>query len=291
MEFQNEEGYLKLLRKILNKGVEKSDRTGIGTLSLFGEQLKFNLEDNTLPILTTKKVFIKAVIHELLWFLRGQTDSKILENEGVNIWKGNTTREFLDNRGLTQYEIGDTGPLYSHQLRHFNAEYTGCSADYSGKGIDQVQNIINEIRENPDSRRLLMTTFNPSAVDKSVLWPCHGIAIQFYVNDGFLSCMMTQRSVDSACGLPYNITSYSILTHLIANVCGLKPKELIMCLGDVHLYKPHLENVRIQIERIPKQFPKLNIKRNIQFVNDVVFDDFEIVRYEHHGPLNFKMAI
>lgn len=287
----DEDGYLKLLRKIINEGVEKDDRTGVGTLSVFGEQLRFNLENDTLPILTTKKVFTKAIIHELLWFLRGHTDSKLLENDKVNIWKGNTSRDFLDSRGLTDYEVGDTGPMYGFQLRHFNAEYNGCNNDYTGVGIDQVQNVINEIKSNPNSRRLLMTTLNPSAVDKSVLWPCHGIAVQFYVNDSYLSCMMTQRSSDSACGLPYNITSYSLLTYIIANICNLKPKELIISLGDAHIYKNHIENVKIQIERNPFPFPKLKLKRIFSSIDCVNFDDFEIKQYEHHDVLKYQMAV
>ena len=217
MTFQDEEGYLNLLRKLLEEGVSRTDRTGVGTLSLFGEQLKFNLEGQ-FPLLTTKKVFTKAIIHELLFFIRGDTDSKILEKENVNIWKWNTSREFLDNRNLHEYEIGDLGPMYGFNWRHFNAEYKGCSVDYCGKGLDQLQNIISEIKQNPDSRRLLMTTFNPSVLDKSCLMPCHGISVQFYVNDGYLSCMMNQRSSDTACGLPYNITSYSLLTYMIAHI-------------------------------------------------------------------------
>ena len=290
MTFQNEEGYLNLLRKLLEEGIPKDDRTGVGTLSIFGEQLKFNL-DKQFPLLTTKKVFTKAIIHELLFFIRGQTDSKILEKENVNIWKWNTTREFLDNRGLNDYEVGDLGPMYGFNWRHFNAEYKGCEGDYEGKGLDQLQNVINEIKQNPNSRRLLMTTFNPSVLDKSCLMPCHGISVQFYVNDGYLSCMMNQRSVDYCCGLPYNITSYSLLTYMIAHICDLKPKELIISGGDIHVYKTHIENARIQVDRVPMNFPKLEIKNKRSNIDDFDYDDFEIIEYNHHSSLKYEMAI
>jgi len=290
MTFQNEEGYLNLLRKLLEEGIPRKDRTGVGTLSLFGEQLKFNL-DGQFPLLTTKKVFTKAIIHELLFFIRGQTDSKILEKENVNIWKWNTTREFLDNRSLNEYEVGDLGPMYGFNWRHFNAEYNGCDEDYKGKGLDQLQNVINEIKQNPNSRRLLMTTFNPSVLDQSCLMPCHGISVQFYVNDGYLSCMMNQRSVDYCCGLPYNITSYSLLTYMIAHICDLKPKELIISGGDIHVYKTHIENARIQVDRVPMNFPKLEIKNKISNIDDFDYYDFKILDYNYHSSIKYQMAV
>jgi thymidylate synthase len=286
----DEEGYINLLRKILEEGNEKSDRTGVGTLSLFGAQLRFNLE-NQFPLLTTKKMYTKGIIHELLWFLRGCTDSKLLEKEKVNIWKANTTREFLDNRGLTDYEVGDLGPMYGFQWRHFNAEYRGCSEDYSNQGVDQLTRIVNEIKSTPDSRRLLMTTFNPESLDRSCLMPCHGIAIQFYVNKGELSCHMYQRSVDYCCGLPYNIASYSLLTYMIAQVTGLKPKELIISMGDTHIYKSHIENARIQADRIPLQFPTLTLNPAKQGIEDFECSDFEIREYECHSALKYEMAV
>ena len=288
--FSNEEGYLNLLRKLLAEGSEREDRTGVGTLSLFGEQLKFNLE-NEFPLLTTKKVFTKAIIHELLFFIRGDTDSKILEKENVNIWKWNTTREFLDNRNLQHYEVGDMGPMYGFNWRHFNAEYKGCNHDHSNQGLDQLQNLISEIKSNPNSRRLLMTTFNPSVLKDSCLMPCHGISVQFYVDNGYLSCMMNQRSVDYCCGLPYNITSYALLTYMIAHICNLKPRELTISGGDIHVYKTHIDNAKIQMERQPKSFPKLSIKRHITDIDDFKFEDFEILNYEHHSPLKYEMAV
>ena len=286
----DEEGYINLLRKILEEGTSKNDRTGVGTKSIFGAQLRFNLE-NQFPLLTTKKMFTKGIIHELLWFIKGQTDSKVLEKEKVNIWKANTTREFLDNRGLNEYEEGDLGPMYGFQWRHFNAKYKGCSHDYTGQGVDQLLHVINQIKSNPDSRRLLMTTFNPEALDKSCLMPCHGIAVQFYVNNKDLSCHMYQRSVDYCCGLPYNITSYSLLTYMIAHVTNLKPKELIISMGDTHVYKSHIENARIQVERIPKQFPILRLQNHRTHIEEFEYSDFEIINYEHHTILKYEMAV
>ena len=216
---------------------------------------------------------------------------KILEKDNVNIWKWNTTREFLDNRNLNDYEEGDLGPMYGFNWRHFNAEYTGCSKDYTGEGLDQLQNLITEIKKNPNSRRHLMTTFNPSVLDKSCLMPCHGISVQFYVDNGYLSCLMNQRSVDSCCGLPYNITSYSLLTYMIAHLCDLKPKELIISGGDIHIYKTHIENARIQVDRVPKSFPTLEIKRKVNNIDDFKYEDFEILNYDHHPILKYEMAI
>ena len=290
MTFHGEEGYINLLRKILEEGVERDDRTGVGTLSLFGEQLRFNL-DGQFPLLTTKKVFTKAIIHELLFFIKGSTDSKILEKENVNIWKWNTTREFLDDRNLTDYEEGDLGPMYGFNWRHFNAEYEGCDKDYTGAGLDQLQNVINEIKNNPDSRRLLITTFNPSVIEKSCLMPCHGISVQFYVNDGYLSCMMNQRSCDTMLGLPFNITSYAMLTYMIAYICDLKPKELIISTGDTHIYTNHMNQVKEQITRKPFIFPQLKIKRNILNIDDFKYEDFEIIEYKCHPGIKTPMAV
>ena len=288
--FYNEKGYLSLLKKLIDEGTEREDRTGVGTLSLFGEQLKFNLE-NEFPLLTTKKVFTKAIIHELLFFIRGDTDSKILEKENVNIWKWNTTREFLDNTNLESYEVGDMGPMYGFNWRHFNAEYKGCNHDYTNQGLDQLQNLISEIKSNPNSRRLLMTTFNPSVLKDSCLMPCHGISVQFYDDNGYLSCLMNQRSADAFLGLPFNITSYALLTYIIADICNLKPKELILSLGDTHIYKTHIEQTKTQIERKPYEFPKLKINRKLSSINDLNYDDFEIINYQCHSILKASMAI
>ena len=287
----DENGYLNLLQTILKKGVKKQDRTGIGTLSVFGEQLKFSLENDTLPIITTKKVFTKAIIYELLWFISGKTDSKILEENNVNIWKLNSSRDFLSKRGLEHYNEGDIGPMYGYQLRHFNAKYIDCNSNYKCKGIDQLKNIIHEIKNNPDSRRHIMTTFNPSTVNESVLYPCHGISIQFYVNDNELSCMMTQRSSDTFLGLCFNITSYSLLTHMIAKICNLKAKALIINLGDTHIYLNHIEQVKEQLSRKPLPFPKLEIERNIIDIDDFNFSDFNIIGYKYHPAIKAPMAV
>ena len=285
----NEQGYLNLLQKILDDGVSKDDRTGIGTYSLFGEQLKFNL-DGQFPLLTTKRVYWKGVAKELLWFIKGSTNSNELEDEGVRIWSGNTTREFLDNRGLSNYDIGDIGPMYGFQWRHFNAEYNGCKNNYTGKGIDQLNNIIQEIKENPNSRRLLMTAFNPSAVDESVLMPCH-VLVQFNVTNGFLNCHMTQRSMDTFLGESFNIASYALLTYMIAHVTDLKPGTLIISGGDVHIYKNHIEQVKEQLSRKPYNFPTLVFNRKVDSIDDFKFEDFEICDYKFHPTIKAPMAI
>jgi len=286
-----EEGYINLLRKVLEEGDERKDRTGVGTLGIFGGQLRFELEGGQLPLLTTKKVYTKGILKELLWFIRGCTDSKELEEDGVNIWKANTSREFLDKRGLEEYREGDLGPMYGFQWRHYNAEYKGCRADYRGKGYDQLEKLIASIKTNPESRRLLMTTYNPADLKESCLMPCHGIAVQFYVNKNKLSCHMYQRSVDYCCGLPYNIGSYSLLTHMIAQVTGLEAKELIISMGDIHVYKTHVENARIQVDRIPYRKPKVVIKNERTSIDEFEYKDFEIREYEHHGPLKYEMAV
>jgi thymidylate synthase len=216
----DESEYLLLLKKTLEKGQERNDRTGVGTFSIFGEQLKFDIS-SSIPLLTTKKIGWKSIIHELLWFLRGDTNANNLKEVGVNIWNGNTTREFLDSRGLTEYPVGDIGAGYGFQWRHSGAEYKTCNDDYTGQGFDQILYIINELKTNPTSRRLYMTAWNPSFLNKMALPPCH-VSAQFYVdidkvtNEQYLSCHMYQRSVDEFLGLPYNIFSYAVLTYIFA---------------------------------------------------------------------------
>ena len=211
-EFQ----YLELLNKIITEGVQKDDRTGVGTISRFGEMMRFNLEDS-FPLLTTKNVFWRGVIEELLWFVRGQTDSNILRDKGIHIWDGNTSREFLDKLGLHNREVGDIGPGYGFQWRHFGAEYTDSHADYTGQGVDQLMNIINTIKTDPGNRRMILSAWNPAALHLMALPPCHMMS-QFYVADGKLSCMMYQRSCDIGLGVPFNIASYSLLLCMIAQV-------------------------------------------------------------------------
>ena len=212
-----EQQYLEYIYKILMTGKEKMDRTGTGTLSIFGGQMRFDLSQNIFPLLTTKRVFWRGVVEELLWFLRGDTNSKHLTELGVKIWEANGSREFLDSRGLTNNEEGDLGPVYGFQWRHFGAKYEGSNADYGGKGVDQLMDIIQTIKENPNDRRIIMTAWNPLSLQYMALMPCHLLS-QFYVSQGKLSCMLYQRSCDMGLGVPFNISSYALLTHILAKV-------------------------------------------------------------------------
>jgi thymidylate synthase len=294
--FHQEQKYLNLLSETLHYGEDREDRTGTGTLSLFGKQLRFDISENV-PLLTTKKMGSKSIIQELLWFLRGDTNANNLKDVGVNIWGGNTTREFLDARGLTNYSVGDIGAGYGFQWRHSGAEYNTCVDDYTGKGFDQIAYILNELKTNPTSRRMYMTAWNPSALDKMTLPPCH-VSAQFYVNidkmgKKYLSCHMYQRSVDEFLGLPYNIFSYTVLTYILAKKTGMLPKELIISMGDSHIYKNHIDQVKEQIERVPFSFPTLNLSDNIitKDFSEITIDDFEVIDYVSHSAIKAPMAV
>jgi len=294
--------YLNLMRDIMREGsgphgLPRPDRTGVCTYSVFARQLRFDIS-KSVPFLTTKLLAWKTVTKELLWFLRGQTDSKVLESQGVNIWKGNTTREFLDNRGLSEYKEGDTGPLYSTSFRAFNCEYKGCEHNHIGEGFDQIENLIKGLKEDPFSRRHLLTTFNPAVVSKCVLAPCHGIAIQFYVDvdeeDGkHLSCHVYCRSSDTFLGLSFNIASYSVFTYIIAKLCDMKPKELIVSTGDTHIYTNHVDQVMLQLSRSPMPFPVLKVSDTIKEkkIEDISMKDFTLVGYLHHPSIKADMAV
>lgn len=291
-----EKNYLAFLQNILDNGSVRSDRTGVGTVGLFGTNLRFSLRDNTIPVLTTKKVFWKGVVEELLFFIRGETDSKKLEAKGVNIWKGNTSREFLDKRGLSDYKEGQMGPMYGYQWRKFGTpvmEYDGpCHRD-SHEPIDQLQNAFNLIKNDPDSRRILVTAYNPQALALSVLEPCH-IFLQFYVDNGGLSLQWYQRSVDSFLGLPFNIASYALLCHLMAEATGLKAKELIFSGGDTHVYSNHIEPVKVQLAREPFAFPKLKIGKNLNSLQDIEkleLSDLTLEDYQSHPAIKAEMAV
>lgn len=281
--------YLDLVRRILDSGVRKGDRTGTGTLSLFGEQLRFSLRENVFPLLTTKRVFWRGVAEELLWFIRGCTDSKELAEKRVHIWDANGSREFLDSLGFTDRDEGDLGPVYGFQWRHFGADYTSAHADYAGKGVDQLSKLINTLRTNPTDRRMLISAWNPAALHEMALPPCHLMA-QFYVANGELSCQMYQRSADVGLGVPFNIASYALLTRLIANVVGLSPGEFVHVLGDTHIYLNHVDALKEQITRSPKPFPLLHVKSK-QNIEDFTFDDLVLEGYEPHGSIAMKMAV
>jgi len=287
--------YLALIQKILERGTVEKGRNG-NTISIFGESMRFSLENGKIPILTTKKTAWKTCLKELLWFIRGETDNKVLKQQGVHIWDGNTTREFLNSRGLTLYPDDMAGPIYGYQWRNYGASYncfTGKSldADHPFNGIDQLQQIIDQLKnpETRNSRRLILTAWNPKQLDQMALPPCH-IMCQFNVHDGNkLSCAMFQRSNDECCGTPFNIASYSFLTHLLAKHCGLEAFEFVYFKGNCHIYEDHIEGAKIQSSRVPYPFPTVTIKQIRENINDYQVEDFEIHNYQHHPQIKFQM--
>ena len=270
--------------------MKRDDRTGTGTLSLFGAQMRYSLRDGTFPLLTTKKVFYRGIAEELFWFIRGSTNAKELQEKNVRIWDGNSSREFLDSIGLTEREEGDLGPVYGFQWRHFGAEYVDMAADYSGQGVDQLAEVINRIKTKPNDRRIIMSAWNPADLDKMALPPCHCL-VQFYVAGGELSCQLYQRSADMGLGVPFNIASYALLTVMIAHVCDLLPGDFVHTLGDAHVYLNHVEPLKTQLEREPKPFPKIVLKRKVEKIEDFCIDDFEVVGYESHPKIAMNMAV
>ena len=288
---EEENSYLRLCKKILIEGENRDDRTGVGTLAVFGERLEFSLVKNVIPILTTKKVAVKSVIKELLWFISGSTDSNLLEKDGVKIWKGNTTREFLDKRGLTDLNEGDIGAGYGFQWRHYGAEYKGMQEDYENQGIDQLAEVVSLIKNDPFSRRILFTGWNPVALNRMALPPCHMMAQFFVSSHGTLSCQMYQRSADMFLGVPFNIMSYALLTCLIAHVCDLKPHKLTMCFGDTHIYKNHIDQVMTQLSRTCYEFPKLELNNDVKNLFDFKFEDIVIKNYKSHEGIKAPMAV
>ena len=291
-ENHDEMNYLNLLEGVLSEGIEKDDRTGVGIISCFGKRLEFNLKEG-FPLLTSKFVPSKLTIKELLWFISGSTDNSILKSQGVHIWDGNTTKEFIDKMGLP-YEEDDLGPMYGFQWRYTGAEYVDCKTDYSGRGVDQIQRVIDTIRKDPCSRRIILSAYNVADLDKMVLNPCHCM-VQFYVDTvrGELSAQMYQRSADLFLGVPINIASYALLTHMIAHVCGLGVGKLVICYGDAHIYKNHLDAVKTQLGRreLVKPFPELRIKRQLSDIGEFILDDFEIVNYQREGRIKAPMAV
>jgi dihydrofolate reductase/thymidylate synthase len=282
--------YLQLCRDIMEKGVQRGDRTGTGTLSKFGTQMRFSLRNNVIPLLTTKRTFWRGVAEELLWFISGNTNANVLAAKNIHIWDGNGSREFLDSRGLNHREVGDLGPVYGFQWRHFGAPYIDMHTDYTGQGFDQLADCIAKIKHNPDDRRIILSAWNPCDLDVMALPPCH-MFCQFYVANGELSCQMYQRSADMGLGVPFNIASYSLLTHLMAHVCGLKPGEFIHTIGDAHIYLNHVDALKAQLERNPRAFPKIKINPNKTDIDSFVYEDLELVDYFPHKPIKMDMAV
>ena len=261
--------YLELMQKILDEGAQKGDRTGTGTLSLFGHQMRFNLADG-FPLVTTKKCHVKSIIYELLWFLNGDTNIKYLKDHGVSIWD-----EWAD-------ENGELGPVYGHQWRSWK------SAD--GKVVDQISNAVNDIKNNPNSRRIIVSAWNAGEIDKMALAPCHAL-FQFYVANNKLSCQLYQRSCDVFLGVPLNIASYSLLTHMMAQQCDLDVGDFVWTGGDVHLYSNHLEQAKLQLSRTPKSLPVLRIKRRPNSIFEYQFEDFEIENYDPYPAIKAPVAV
>lgn len=297
----NEQGYLDLCQRVIEEGEERGDRTGTGTLSIFAPpQLRFDLSDNTLPLLTTKRVFYRGVLEELLWFVAGCTDGNKLKEKNIHIWDGNGSKEFLEKVGLGHRREGDLGPVYGFQWRHFGAEYTDCDADYSGQGEDQLANVIHTLKTNPLDRRIILSAWNPADLKKMALPPCH-MFCQFYVSykknadgsksKGKLSCQLYQRSCDLGLGVPFNIASYALLTRMIAQVTDLDCGELIHTMGDAHVYKDHVTALEQQISRTPGEFPKLSFARDITDIDDFKYEDFVLEGYKPQSKIDMAMSV
>lgn len=287
-----EEQYLQLIRDVLDNGTMEEGRNG-RTKSLFGYSMRYSLKDGTIPLLTTKRVAWKTCFNELIWFINGHTDNKKLTDKKVNIWNANASRDFLDSRGLHNNEVDDLGPVYGHQWRHFNAEYEDCHTDYTGKGVDQLQYIIDSLK-NPEtrtSRRLVLSAWNPCQIDQMALPPCH-VLMQFYVRENkYLSCSLYQRSGDIGLGVPFNIASYSFLTHIVAKHCGLVADEFVHFIGNAHIYENHIDTLKTQIERVPLDFPRIEISNTHDDINDYSIDDLKWIKeYNHHATLKMDMS-
>jgi len=286
----NESGYLRALSDILIHGIERDDRTGVGNKSLFGLHFRYDLSRG-FPLFTSKRTFWKGIVAELLWFLSGSTDANVLSAQGVNIWDGNSSRKFLDSRGLNDLEVGDIGPSYGFQFRHQGAKYYGADWDHRGDGFDQVEYVVNQIRQNPTGRRALINLWNPSDTDRMALPPCL-YGYQFYVAEGKISCLITQRSGDTFLGVPFNVASASLLTHMIGRLTGLQPHELIHNIADAHIYSNHFEAVQEQINRLAGPWPQLEIANNgQQKIADFKADDFKIIGYFPEASIKADMAV
>ncbi|KAF2141821.1 uncharacterized protein K452DRAFT_351308 [Aplosporella prunicola CBS 121167] len=316
-----EHQYLDLIRSILSHGEHRPDRTGTGTYSLFAPpQLRFSLSRPSpdpsqppipiLPLLTTKRVFVRAVIGELLWFIAGSTSSKPLSDAGIKIWEGNGSRSYLDSVGLGHRAEGDLGPVYGFQWRHFGAAYVDAATDYAGQGVDQLAEVLHKLKHKPFDRRIVLSAWNPADLPHMALPPCHMFA-QFYVSypaakrgvdgqeppdghrgRGRLDCVLYQRSCDMGLGVPFNIASYALLTHMLAHAADLTPGTFVHTMGDAHVYADHVEALKVQLGREPREFPELRIKRpSGGSVDGWKVEDFEIVGYEPHGGIKMKMSV
>jgi len=290
-----EKQYLRLISKIIDNGHLQHGRNG-HVYSSTGESMRFSLKNNTIPLLTTKKVAWKTCLKELLWFIRGDTNNKNLKEQNVTIWNGNATREYLDSRNLQHLKEDDLGPVYGHQWRFWNAPYSkefGCLKTYEGKGIDQLQNIIDTLNHPTErySRRIIMSAWNPEQLDEMALPPCHVLSQFKVTNNDELTCILYQRSGDVGLGVPFNIASYSFLTHLLANHCNLKAGEFIHFIGDAHIYDDHCDILKQQITREPYSFPQLIIDNTYDDINEYSLEDFSLENYKYYDTLKMDMRV
>lgn len=292
MSYQENE-YLNVLKDIMENGTRRNNRTGTDTISKFGVRMEFDIS-NKIPAFTTKKVFWKKVIGELLWFVSGKTDIQSLHKDNIHFWDDNGSRDFLDKRGLSHYNEGDLGPVYGFQWRHWGEEYNGSNKEY--KGIDQLNEIINLIKNDPYSRRMILSAWNVSQLEEMALPPCH-LLCQFYVrfdknNNKFLDCQLYQRSGDLFLGVPFNILSYSTLIYMICNIIGdISPGKFIHTIGDAHIYVNHIDQVKEQLSRDIREWPELKINKIGKNIDDFSLDDFELIDYNPHPYIRAKMAI
>ena len=282
--------YLNIIKDILSTGRFYVNRTKIRTMKITGRMPRYNLTDNTLPLLTTKKVNWKNIIIELLWFISGSTNEKVLSKQGVNFWKANGSRENLNELGFKDRVEGDLGPVYGFQFRYHGATYIDCNTNYTGQGTDQLQNAIKLLKTDPQNRRIIINLFNQKDIHLMVLPPCH-MFIQFTVDDGKLNTIMYQRSCDMGLGVPYNITSYAVLTHMIGHICDIPVGEFIHVMADIHIYENHISQLSEQIQREPFPFPKLIIKRKVLDIDDFKIEDFDVVDYKCHPAIKMDMAL
>lgn len=282
---RSEEQYLALLRLVLEHGKDRADRTGTGTRGIFGHQLRFDLRDG-FPLLTTKKLHVKSIIHELLWFVRGETHVKPLQDAGVRIWNEWATAEQTARFGRSE---GDLGPVYGHQWRNFGATRLP-DGTYARDGVDQLARVLRDIRERPESRRLIVTGWNPKEADQVALPPCHTL-FQFHVQDGELSCQLYQRSADIFLGVPFNIASYALLTLMIAHVTGLRPGDFVHSFGDAHLYRNHFEQAKLQLTREPRPLPRMRIAPSVTDLFAFRYEDFTLEGYDPHPAIKAEVSV
>jgi thymidylate synthase len=298
MFYSSEEGYLQLLKDTLNDGEKRDTRNGL-VVSRFGCMMNFKSIGTSFPLLTTKKMFFRGIVEELLWFLRGSTNAKELQDKGIHIWDGNSSREYLDSIGKQEYAVGELGPVYGWQWKHFGKTYNDNNISVSSVGIDQIKYVIEELQKDNNSRRAVLSAWNPVDLEKMALPPCH-ILYVFYKNKGGISCHMTMRSSDLFLGLPFNIASTALLTHIIAKVLYMKPCEISLSLCDAHIYEEHIEKVNIQIQKEAYEMPSLkimkeppslesSIEEKLKWIGELDYDDFVLDNYESHESIKAVM--